>query len=478
MRRLPRGGGSVLMQAGPDGSERRARHDHPLGRLFPGAPERLAKPWAAWLALVALVLLPLTALAARDFADGSLYLLAIVSAFTIASIRQRDPHWWVVLILIPSAALMLLVNADAADRYPDLLSKQWVFSERYLFLFGFLFVGFWLGGTARAGLRFLALAFVGLLLEVAKNSEAGDWLRLISWTRTDFGFINAQHSAVLFGSALLAAVTLWRWWWRPGGRAAGDWVSRVCGIAVTLFSFMVVMGSQTRQVWLGLMVAAVAVAVVAWMAMSGHAERRRRFLRRAALGGLVMVAAMMAVTVYSESFRAKMIKDWAAVEQFIASDGEQATSSSSTVRLMQWQFALKLISERPLAGYGPASTQHLIAESELPAFSRVGFGHLHNSYFELAVSYGLPALGLFVGLLVLLVHRLGRAFKRGFISLDVALFGAAWLSFFALINLFESYVLYRTGFILLAVCGGVIYSLTMVPAGFDPESNESNGLSS
>ncbi len=78
------------------------------------------------------------------------------------------------------------------------------------------------------------------------------------------------------------------------------------------------------------------------------------------------------------------------------------------IRLLGWRAGLEALAERPWLGYGPA-TFHLILPRFLPPqlapFGGAGAlgGRPHNVYLEVALESGLIGLGLFVGLLGLLL---------------------------------------------------------------------------
>ncbi len=428
---------------------------------FPALYSRGDAVWPNRLAAFALVIFPLTTLAARDFADGALYLLAIATIAAWRPFRAGDRHWWVAVGALLFGAFMAASNLAASARDPTLAEDAWGLTERPCLLFAFVLTGWWLGGSVRSASRFLALAYVGLLLEVAKNAGPTDWAGLLSWQRIDLGFINAQHTAVFFGSALIAQVTLWRWWWYPG--AHGHWrlAQRVLGVATLGVSITVVLAVQTRQVWMGLAIAGIVAVVFLATSSRRSALERRRVLLAGATAIITLIACVAVVIAYSDGFRRKVAEDLNAVAAFVDSGGETAPDSSATIRLHHWNLALGLIAERPLLGHGAAAKEALIANSHMPEYARRGFGHLHNSYLELGVAFGVPGLLGFIALLTLLAWRTIVAWRFGTLPVEAALFGVAWLAFFAVVNLFESYVIQRTGYLVLAVCGGVLYSLTM-----------------
>jgi hypothetical protein len=56
--------------------------------------------------------------------------------------------------------------------------------------------------------------------------------------------------------------------------------------------------------------------------------------------------------------------------------------------------------------------------------------------------------------------RLIRARQKNVVPEDFMLFGLLSLIFFATVNLFESYVMYRSGYFFMCIIGGAIYTMT------------------
>lgn len=123
--------------------------------------------------------------------------------------------------------------------------------------------------------------------------------------------------------------------------------------------------------------------------------------------------------------------------------------------------------EAPLTGYGGATKYKLIEKSDMSDLIKNNFGHFHNGYLEMAVAYGLPGLLLLPLLLTVLASRTFRAWRYDKLPTDFMLFGLLSLIFFAVVNLFESYPMYRTGYFFMGILGGSLYTLTR-PWAFKP----------
>jgi O-antigen ligase len=152
-----------------------------------------------------------------------------------------------------------------------------------------------------------------------------------------------------------------------------------------------------------------------------------------------------------------------AIEQMQTHQLKDTPSTSATIRLTLWRTAAEAIAKRPLTGYGGAARKIVLKDAGLPVHLVGQIGHFHNSYLELWLSYGVLGPLVFIGILILLGWRLIAASRQKCLAPDFALFGLSWLAFFATVNIFESYVSYRSGAYLIFIVGGALYSIA-IPA--------------
>jgi O-antigen ligase len=90
----------------------------------------------------------------------------------------------------------------------------------------------------------------------------------------------------------------------------------------------------------------------------------------------------------------------------------QPSHPRNVERMVIWEHGLGLIDERPWTGVGLVIPPELMErEVETPHGTARVHSHLHNSYLQIAVSMGLPALGVFAWLMVAL-FRMGRRAER------------------------------------------------------------------
>jgi len=90
-------------------------------------------------------------------------------------------------------------------------------------------------------------------------------------------------------------------------------------------------------------------------------------------------------------------------------------------RLAVWSGGLKMIEDHPIFGVGldnyRIATQNYVNYGDIPA-GETGTRVAHNSYLEIAAEMGLPALFIFLGILVSSFRTLGRVYRAAMSSGD------------------------------------------------------------
>lgn len=398
----------------------------------------------------------------RDGARVFEVLLVLLTVLSAREILRHDRDAWVFFVLLAFTGWMLWINHVSERAFPGWDGDRTEDVRDGARMFLFAVSGWWLGGSVR-GMRVVAcLASAGVVVAVALDLM-GLGLNATSPNATsNFGFRNSQHTAVMIGTLLLAVITLgprYVWTSAPGGASSLGWLLAWLAAMGGLLWMLAQTGN--RQIWLGL-VAGLGTAAVLWAI---HARVRRRNRRdRHGIPGTAWVAALLLVAglVWSAvPAWERLEREWTSVSAYLSGPSDQVEWTSVTIRLALWRHAAERISERPVLGYGGASRPHLIAESDLPQQIKHGFGHFHNSYIDLALAYGLLAPILLISILAGLALRLLMAWARGRVPTDVAAFLVGWLALFSVINVFESYVFYNTGPMLMGLVGAIGYSATI-----------------
>jgi O-antigen ligase len=148
---------------------------------------------------------------------------------------------------------------------------------------------------------------------------------------------------------------------------------------------------------------------------------------------------------------------------------EEMPLDSTGIRLRSWYFAGEYLAEKPWFGWGPDGSKLIMKESSaLPLALKPQFGHLHNTYLDIIAQFGIFGLTLYLALLAWLIIQIIKAFETNTISLSTFLFGIAFIIYWTIINIFESYMLFSSGKYAFTIVFSGIISLSISsepPAG-------------
>lgn len=91
--------------------------------------------------------------------------------------------------------------------------------------------------------------------------------------------------------------------------------------------------------------------------------------------------------------------------------------SDNVERLRMWKAGWQMVKDHPFLGIGPGNMERVSPSYQGDADRAGGaWGHLHNTFIHMAAERGLPALGVFGWLLVLLARTFVRAGRGAFLS--------------------------------------------------------------
>lgn len=305
-------------------------------------------------------------------------------------------------------------------------------------------------------------AAVGLVIFLALYSSLEEWR--LSWqgTRVEFGFRNAQHAGIFFGTGLLGISFLGHRILRANvGIARVLWALVVCAFTAVMIYGIIV--TQVRAVWIALILAfltGITVymfttnidSLIAWFKNIKHAVLVMLVIScLAVLGSTLEIQERIQQRIEQESISIQTVEEAARFEE------KQVTSSG--IRIALWAASLQWIEEKPLLGWGSHSVAQLIRlDSRFNAEFKHEFGHLHNSVLEILVAVGTIGLFSIGGVVVLLAISVLKTWRAGFMPKDVFLFAWAFLIFWVIVNCFESYINYSTGFYLNSIVAGFLYA--------------------
>ena len=309
-----------------------------------------------------------------------------------------------------------------------------------------------LGGQARNVYLMWLVALAGLLLSpwIAGDGFA-EWQRGLSGQRIDFNLLNAQHTAMLFGTAMLGLLSF-----APRLLTASrcSWLCRAVWLLALTTCIAAVITSQTRGVWAGLAIALLVLVTAAVIALRQRFSTRRTLIAAGAIS-VCMLAVAVGYFTLGNIVKQRLEAEHQTLQLIQQGELDKVPYTSAGIRLHTWQEAARWIAERPLVGWGGNGRSLIFDHStRLPEAIKQRFGHLHNSYMDLLVNFGLLGLALLAALVYWLVSRSLRYHRAGLLPGGSLVFCLSFTAFFGVINLFESYLFYDSGRLVLAIVGG------------------------
>ncbi|MDN3554971.1 O-antigen ligase family protein [Halomonas maura] len=425
---------------------------HPYSLLDQGRPDPawLSPPWLCWLGLSVALLYAGLRLWAPQVGEPAGTLMAVLGLFAVLRWGQGIRNGGALWLLLAVVAVQLISWGGGYLHHPE-----WVTDTPQLDRLAkwFLFIGlaWWLGGSSRATLLAWGLALLGLMAAVFwPEGSLEQWRLGLEGTRAEFAIRNSQHDAMLFGTGLLGLVCFAARCWRE--RGAPTWGWRVAWSLALVVCLVGIGITQTRAVWLALFVVMPLLAVLSWWGW--RRPSRKAWWGFAAVFLLILLGAMA----FHEPVAERLANENRILAQAMEGDWKSIPYSSIGNRLLTWRASLEWIAERPLIGWGEEGRSLVIDHTEwLPEKTQELYGHLHNTFLEILVSYGLLGLSVVLALIAWIGLGTWQAWRAGVMPGDIALFGAGFFVFYAIVSQFESYGSFWTGvYVQNLVAGGLV----------------------
>ena len=287
----------------------------------------------------------------------------------------------------------------------------------------------------------------------------------INHERIFFGLHNAEHMGMLFGVANIGLTVFANRFIRYTRRT-----NTYCTIlfyilyaAAWISTLLAILMSQTRAIWLALGTSIACGLIVffyrrlkAGPTASTH-NRRYPQLIAAVMAVAVIVSAAMFSGVLEQRI------DLMHPENLLVAIDKpsEASDDSVRIRLSTWREAIDWIGKRPFLGWGGNGRNAVVnATPELSNYEKERFGHLHNSYLDTVVNFGVAGLLVMFSLFYIIHRRVLSFVRENPSSVDVLYFWILFLAYWMIANIFESYMFYSTGTYILSIIGGGLLSLS------------------
>ncbi len=358
------------------------------------------------MALVALTAVSNLPQPLQSSTAAALALLALLlsGAQPWRTLRRHPVPWLILALLLYCLAQAALVAQPGAQLG---YARQLTLSTEPLKVLVYACVfGWWLACYPQWIMRVLKLMALGWLLWALAQLP---WLHLDALTtgtlRLRLGY--AENLTGAFAALVLLIGMCGAWLCRRDDRAPELTGLRSDAWALlTLAALLVLLFAQSRGAWLAAVVGAAILFVL------GRAPRRSvSALRWRTWIGLGVLAFALIAYVARPAVLQRFDGGGTAALSVLDGGAVSAAAPSVGLRLELWRFAVHMIAQRPMLGWGLASIQPAIAAHGI-AWQGYVPPHLHDTPLQVAAGMGLIGLLLLGAAFLLPLRDLLRAWRR------------------------------------------------------------------
>ncbi|WP_456267964.1 O-antigen ligase family protein [Kushneria sp. AK178] len=432
--------------------------------------------WCHRIGIAALLLYMFTWVLSLDVSRSLEPLLMLVYLIALSAQPRRlrtfrDPLW---LILVLWLLLQLITLPPAMAMFPDYAGDQIKSMRGLTKVFLILPIAWLMAGSTRIALWTLGALILGMMVGSLLTGETPATLvqYIEAGTRPTLGFKNWQHAGVCAGIILISQAcfgwrffmqtAVWSFWKR--------WLARTLFAVVALWALMAWAITMTRSAWLGIgVVILVAFSSLLMLLAQGRlntAQAKKRIIWTLCASALL---GLLLGLFFGPEIVSRIFAEHDVILEILEGDLSSVPYSSIGFRIHAWHYALQLVAEQPWFGWGPKSHIPLLLQSTNPVenttlgaiATHANLTHFHSSYVTVLVANGITGFMVFLTTVVVIAVAAFRSWRRGDMPSDVMIFLALFFIFWAIVNLFESYMAYRTGVYVIGAVGSMAYTYSM-----------------
>ena len=339
--------------------------------------------------------------------------------------------WIAIFIQLISWGLSEYTTPEWAENYPKL--------DKMTRWFVFIPLAWWVAQRQNAIWLIWGSAALGILVSPWTTGEGlSEIIRGIGGSRIDFGIRNAQHTALFFGSILIGLCCFTK----PLYKCYK--LSLIPALLLISYCLLVIYINESRQAWLALIITLVALSFYLVLQRFKQSSRRKQLLLiNFFILGLIAFGSFL---VTNDKIVKRVMVDKETISAVAEMSFDDVPYSSFGIRFHSWMAASDFILKKPLFGWGHNGQSLVMEKTEwLPDWVKNGFGHLHNSYLEILVNYGLVGLFFYFSIWIIIGKMLFREINSGRVEKEFGYLFIAILLFWGVMNCFESYQNFWTG---------------------------------
>ncbi|HIH0901152.1 TPA: O-antigen ligase family protein [Vibrio cholerae] len=312
----------------------------------------------------------------------------------------------------------------------------------------FFFIAYWLKGSIKHCHLFLISFIFGVLLTFIFHSPdfIYDLKSGLIENRIDFNYVNANHGAALLGCVILVAffyiINI------KSKEIIKSKISIVMCILILIFAITLLVFTQSRQAWLATIMAISFMSIV-------KLKVDNNIKVKVVITSLFIVTLMLAIISNIPIVSERLSAEHYIIPAILSWDINNVPYSSMGIRIHLWYESFSWIKNNPIFGLGGNTRAFVISTSStLPDYIKVSFSHLHNGFLGILVNYGINGLLNFM----LLFYFLIKSTISKKVPIYLSAYAIAFILYFCIINLFESFLLFKSGMYLFNCMSAVIYT--------------------
>lgn len=385
-----------------------------------------------------------TPISVNRFFDAILILTFII-AFSNKERAQKHKNILIVIGIAITLPLILfainyILNPEIALKYTDGHSL-----DRFAKMMYVIPVAWWLGGSTDNWLKAFYTFVFGLITGILlQNNLIINIQNLVEGNAISFGLKNKQHEAMYFGFLLITSTVFFKYISETKNRV---WLT--INTIAFLIGLIGILGAQTRAAWLGILISIISYPLISLYINKVKAKKLLIYSTIAIVS--IGFASLL------EPVQKRLTYESKTIEKLKTFDIESVPYTSIGIRIQSWHESINWIIEKPIIGWGYKAKSDVIDSIEgAPNWVKEQFGHLHNSYLEILLGYGLIGF-LFTSLLGLIIIKESVRLRNiEQCSFNITIFTLTFFVFFLVINNFESYLLFWNGTYLASVAFSLI----------------------
>lgn len=322
-------------------------------------------------------------------------------------------------------------------------------------LFYFLPIAYFIKGKSNRVILLWLAMLTGFIVSFISHSPdfISELLRGANGVRISFGVNNAQHPAIWSGVAIIVLTAMiMKEFTTNSLRRPLCWSAY---IGLLLFFTFVLIATQTRQVLLGLTLS-ISLGSLGYVYIKKIKASKKRIISAI----LLLLIALFSIGHFTDVEK-RIESEQNTLSLILSGQIDNLPDDSTGIRMSLWNAAFDWVQERPLLGSDFGVDKALIKTSDKTSdFIKARIHHLHNSFVDITVYYGLLGL-MIISLTLILVFRRCMASDKGQQFNQIQYACCLFFVYWVIVNMFESYLFSTSGLLVHNIMLGSFFTFTI-----------------